>query len=56
MKDRHGYTAFHYGVAGGNKTGLEYLLNAVGSVVCLHGSDMPKTTPLHLAVIVFHVI
>lgn len=50
MRDRRGFTAFHYGVAGGNKMGLEHLLSAVSSIVCFHGSDMPKMTPLHLAV------
>lgn len=50
LKDKQSYTAFHYAVAGGNHTGLDYLLSSVGSFVCLHGNDMPKLTPLHLAV------
>jgi hypothetical protein len=50
LRDVKGYTAIHYAVAGGNKTGLEFLLAAVGSYFNLSGDDMPKMTPLHLAV------
>lgn len=49
LKDKLGYTAFHYAVAGGNQAGLKILLDSV-HFVCLHGNDMPKLTPLHLAV------
>ena len=50
IRDNQGYTAIHYAVAGGNQTGLEFLLAAVGSYFNLSGDDMPKMTPLHLAV------
>lgn len=50
LRDNRGYTAIHYAVAGGNQTGLEFLLAAVGSYFNLSGDDMPKMTPLHLAV------
>jgi len=50
LRDNKGYTAIHYAVAGGNQTGLEFLLASVGSYFSLSGDDMPKMTPLHLAV------
>jgi ankyrin repeat protein len=50
LHDNSGYTAIHYAVAGGNQTGLEFLLASVGSYFSLSGDDMPKMTPLHLAV------
>jgi serine/threonine-protein phosphatase 6 regulatory ankyrin repeat subunit A len=50
VQDRKGYTAIHYAVAGGNQTGLEFLWAAVGLYFSLSGDDMPKVTPLHLAV------
>ncbi|KAJ9592428.1 hypothetical protein L9F63_015844, partial [Diploptera punctata] len=49
IRDNQGYTAIHYAVAGGNQTGLEFLLAAVGSYFNLSGENMPKMTPLHLA-------
>lgn len=48
--DSQGFTAIHYAVAGGNLAGLENLLHAVGSSFLLFGDNMPKITPLHLAV------
>lgn len=50
LRDGKGYTAIHYAVAGGNQTGLKFLLASVGSYFSLSGDDMPKMTPLHLAV------
>jgi ankyrin repeat protein len=51
LRDNKGYTAFHYAVAGGNQTGLEYLFLAVAGLrFDLGGDDMPKVSPLHLAV------
>jgi hypothetical protein len=50
VQDCKGYTAIHYAVAGGNQIGLEFLLAAVGLYFSLSGEDMPKVTPLHLAV------
>lgn len=49
LKDRRGFTAFHYAVAGGNTAGLEVLLKS-SSLPSLYSSDLPKLTPLHLAV------
>lgn len=59
VKDRRGFTAIHYAIAGGNMNAVNYLLNYYsiggcpsGSSVTIfeHTNEMPDVTPLHLAV------
>ena len=57
MRDKRGFTAIHYAVAGGNQPALEALLEACppGNLI-ISGSTgkseppLPALTPLHLAV------
>jgi len=56
LRDKRGFTAIHYAVAGGNKAALEALLNASSSPSNLASSlnsstgQEPALTPIHLAV------
>lgn len=60
LRDKHGFTAIHYAVAGGNQPALEALLNALhlpGNLAASLGSSpsgqepsLPALTPVHLAV------
>lgn len=59
LRDKRGFTAIHYAVAGGNKAALEALLNASSSPSNLTASlnsstgqepSLPALTPIHLAV------
>lgn len=54
LRDKRGFTAIHYAVAGGNKAALEALLNAsaVPSNLALIEQEppVPALTPIHLAV------
>lgn len=50
LKDKRGFTPVHYAVAGRNIQALGHLLIAVSGKCTLYGSEMPLTTPLHLAV------
>jgi len=59
LRDKRGFTAIHYAVAGGNKAALEALLNASSSSSNLAASgssstgqelSLPALTPIHLAV------
>lgn len=50
LKDKKGYCAIHYSVAGGNYAALTHLLKYVDSNYRLYDNDVPAFTPLHIAV------
>lgn len=63
LRDKRGFTAIHYAVAGGNQAALEALLNAPspsgnvaasspgsGSTIGQEPPPLPALTPIHLAV------
>lgn len=58
LRDKRGFTAIHYAVAGGNQAALEALLNASSSETPTASSSsstaeepsLPALTPIHLAV------